>query len=95
MATMTTTDAQAGTNVAEIAAGLFRISTPVPVDGIPGGFTFNQFLLVDEEPLLFHTGPRRLFSVTRTSTGSTGNVEVGWATSVAKTIDLISTPTHE
>jgi glyoxylase-like metal-dependent hydrolase (beta-lactamase superfamily II) len=62
---MTTTDAQAGTNVAEIAAGLFRISTPVPVDGIPGGFTFNQFLLVDEEPLLFHTGPRRLFSVTR------------------------------
>lgn len=65
MTTLTTTDTQAGTNVAEIAAGVFRISTPVPIDGIPGGFTFNQFLLVDDEPLLFHTGPRRLFPLTR------------------------------
>ncbi len=60
---MTITNATTGTNVEEIAEDLYRISTPV--DAIPGGFTFNQFLLVDEEPLLFHTGPRRLFAVTQ------------------------------
>ncbi len=52
-----------GTRVDEIAAGIYRISTPVPV--VPGGFTFNQFLVEDEAPLLFHTGPRRLFELTR------------------------------
>src|SRR5882724_9299030 len=62
---MRITDTQTGTNVAEIADGLFRISTPVPPAVIPGGLTFNQFLLVDAEPLLFHTGPRRLFASTR------------------------------
>jgi len=51
------------TSVHEIAEDLYRISTPVDI--MPGGFTFNQFLLVDEEPLLFHTGPRRLFASTR------------------------------
>ena len=49
------------TRVDEVADGLYRISTPVPPSVIPGGFTFNQFLLVDEEPLLFHTGMRELF----------------------------------
>lgn len=58
-------DASSGTNLTEIADGLFRVSTPVPPEMIPGGFTFNQFLLVDDDPLLFHTGPRRLFPVTR------------------------------
>jgi len=33
----------------------------MPVTAVPGGFIFNQYLVVDEEPLLFHTGPRRLF----------------------------------
>lgn len=60
---MTITDTTTGTNVEEIAEDLYRISTPVDV--IPGGFTFNRFLLVDEEPFLFHTGPRRLFAATR------------------------------
>ena len=32
-----------------------------PSPAVPGGFTFNQYLVVDEEPLLFHTGPRRMF----------------------------------
>jgi flavorubredoxin len=59
------TNAESGTNVVEIADGLFRVSTPVPPEMIPGGFTFNQFLIVDDEPLLFHTGPRRLFPLTR------------------------------
>ena len=58
---MTITNAQSGTRVDEIAAGIYRISTPVPPTDIPGGFTFNQILIVDDEPLLFHTGMRSLF----------------------------------
>lgn len=61
---MVITNDSSGTNVDEIAQGLFRISTPVGPDVIPGGFTFNQFLLVDDEPLLFHTGLRRCFPLT-------------------------------
>jgi flavorubredoxin len=48
------------TNIHEIAEGVYRLSTLVP-DAAPGGFTFNQYLIVDDEPLLFHTGPRQLF----------------------------------
>ena len=44
----------------EINDGIFRISTWVP-DVSPEGFTFNQFLVTGEEPLLFHTGPRGMF----------------------------------
>src|SRR5580692_6370863 len=62
---MSVTNAASGTNVHEIAAGIYRISTPVPPSAIPGGFTFNQFLVVDEDPLLFHTGPRRMFPLVR------------------------------
>jgi flavorubredoxin len=62
---MTVTNAQSGTNVHEIADGVYRISTPVPPSDMPGGFTFNQFLLVDEAPLLFHTGLRRMFPLVR------------------------------
>lgn len=62
---MTVTNAQTGTNIHEIAPGIFRISTPVPPAAMPGGFTFNQILVVDDEPLLFHTGPRRMFSLVR------------------------------
>ena len=50
-----------GTSVDEIADGIYRISTPVPPSVVPGGFTFNQYLIRDEAPLLFHTGPRGLF----------------------------------
>lgn len=53
------TNQESGTRIDEIAQGLFRISTPV--SAVPGGFTFNQFLLQDDEPLLFHTGLRSLF----------------------------------
>ncbi len=60
---MTVTNSQSGTNVHEIAAGVYRISTPVAA--IPGGFTFNQILLVDDEPLLFHTGLKRLFPLVK------------------------------
>ena len=57
-----TTDPQSGTNVQEIAAGIFRINTPVP---LPDGslFSFNQYLVLDDQPLLFHSGPRQLFAL--------------------------------
>jgi len=48
------------TRLAEIADGVYRLSTFVPEVG-PGGLTFNQFLILGDEPLLFHTGPRRMF----------------------------------
>lgn len=48
------------TAVDEIADGIFRLSTWVP-EVSPDGFTFNQFLVVGDEPLLFHTGMRGLF----------------------------------
>lgn len=50
---------QSGTRIDEIEAGVYRISTPVTV--IPGGFTFNQYLIDDDMPLLFHSGLRRMF----------------------------------
>lgn len=50
--------------VDEIADRIYRISTLVPDIG-PDGFTFNQFLIDGEEPVLFHTGMRQLFPVVR------------------------------
>ena len=52
------TNTQSGTNVHEIAAGIYRINTPVACRAA-GAFNFNQYLVVDDEPLLFHTGLRR------------------------------------
>jgi flavorubredoxin len=48
------------TSIDEIADHIFRLSTFVPDIG-PTGFTFNQFLVDADEPLLFHTGPRAMF----------------------------------
>lgn len=48
----------------EIANGIYRINTPVVIEGA-GGFSFNQYLIVDDEPLLFHTGPRKMFPFVR------------------------------
>ncbi|MCO5168481.1 MAG: MBL fold metallo-hydrolase [Planctomycetes bacterium] len=55
------------TTVDEVADGIYRLSTPV--DGVPGGFSFNQILIVDDDPLLFHTGPRRLFPAVSAAIG--------------------------
>ncbi len=49
------------TRIDEVADGIFRISTLVPEIAPPAGFTFNQFLIVADEPVLFHTGPRAMF----------------------------------
>lgn len=67
---MPVTNDQTGTRIDEIVPHIFRISTPVPLEAIPGGFTFNQFLLVDDEPLLFHTGPRKMFPLTHQAVAS-------------------------
>jgi len=48
------------TKTDEIADGIFRFSTYIP-ELTPEGFTFNQFLIKADEPLLFHTGSRALF----------------------------------
>jgi flavorubredoxin len=52
------------TKLDEIAPRIYRLSTFVPEIG-PTGFTFNQFLLNDDEPLLFHTGFRSMFPLVR------------------------------
>jgi flavorubredoxin len=60
---MAITNTASGTRIDEIEDGIYRIHTPVPA--MPGGFSFNQYLIVDAEPLIFHTGPRRMFPLVR------------------------------
>src|SRR5215470_10843510 len=57
--------ADTSTRIDEIADAIYRIATPVPPSLVPGGFSFNQYLIVDDEPLLFHTGLRRSFTQVR------------------------------
>jgi flavorubredoxin len=59
------TNPAAGTNVHEVADGIYRINTPVSLPGGPGQFNFNQYLVLDDEPLLFHSGLRRMFPLVR------------------------------
>jgi len=68
------------TTTHEIADGIFRFSTFVP--GItPEGFTFNQFLIRAEEPLLFHTGPRAMFPLVSAAVAKVVPVEtLRWIT---------------
>ncbi|MBC8242302.1 MAG: MBL fold metallo-hydrolase, partial [Alphaproteobacteria bacterium] len=62
---MPITNQESGTTIDEIADGIYRISTPVPPsDDLPPGFTFNQYLIVDDNPLLYHTGPKQMFPLT-------------------------------
>jgi flavorubredoxin len=62
------------TKVDEIAPRIYRLSTLVPEIG-PTGFTFNQFLLDDDEPLLFHTGHRSMFPSVRDAIAQVVTVE--------------------
>lgn len=52
---------QLETRINEIADEIYRLSTYVAEIEPPAGFVFNQFLIVADEPLLFHTGHRRMF----------------------------------
>jgi flavorubredoxin len=47
------------TTTTEIAPDVYRISTYVPVANLQ----FNQFLVKDDEPFLYHTGMRGIFPV--------------------------------
>lgn len=67
---MAVTNAQSGTNIHEVAEGIYRINTPVVMEGGPGGFSFNQYLIVGDDPLLFHTGPRNMFPLVREAVAS-------------------------
>jgi flavorubredoxin len=69
------TNQQSGTRIDEVAAGIYRITTPVDIPALPGGFSFNQYLLVDDEPLLFHSGYRRMFSLVREAIAAVMPVE--------------------
>ena len=62
------TNSASGTNLHEIASGLYRINTPIQIPGGPG-FNFNQYLVADEAPLLVHTGPRRLYPLVAEAIG--------------------------
>lgn len=53
------------TRISEIADGIYRLSTYVPDIAPPAGFTFNQFLVLGDEPLMFHTGLRKMFALNR------------------------------
>src|SRR5262245_66283312 len=54
------------TRVDEIAANIFRISTYVPEFNLQ----FNQFLVRDDEPLLFETGMKQMFPIVREAVSS-------------------------
>ena len=49
------------TTITEIAPDTFRINTFIS----EANLGFSQFLIRDEEPLLFHTGMRALFPAVR------------------------------
>ena len=69
------TNQESGTNVHEISRGIYRINTPVTLAGGAGAFSFNQYLIADQAPLLFHTGPKRLFPLVREALGRVIPVE--------------------
>ena len=71
---MTITNQQSGTNVHEIADGIYRINTPVMFEG-GLAFSFNQYLIADDDPLLFHTGPRKMFALVHEAVASVLPVE--------------------
>jgi flavorubredoxin len=53
------------TKITEIADGIYRLSTFVPDIAPPAGITFNQFLVLGDEPLMFHAGLRKMFPLNR------------------------------
>jgi len=67
------TNQESGTRIDEVADGIYRVSTPFKE--VPGGFSFNQYLVRDDEPLLFHTGPRSMAGLVREAIASV--IDVG------------------
>ena len=56
-------------DVDEVADGIYRISTWLPGAAGGRGLTVNQFLVLADEPLLFHTGLRSSFPDTAAAVG--------------------------
>lgn len=71
---MLITNSSSGTNVHEVSDGIYRINTPVVFEN-GNTFTFNQYLVADDEPLLFHTGLRKMFPLVREAVASILPVE--------------------
>ncbi len=69
------TNSQSGTNIHEIADGIYRINTPIEIPGGPGAFSFNQYLIVDDAPMLFHSGMRQIFPLVREAIASVMPIE--------------------
>jgi flavorubredoxin len=63
------------TKTDEIAPGVYRLSTWVAEVAPPDGFTFNQFLIAADEPMLFHCGQRGLFPLIAEAVGRIMPVE--------------------
>ena len=58
------TNSTTGTNLVEIAPDIYRINTPLTLpDGM--AFSFNQYVIVDDAPMIFHAGMRSAFPVVR------------------------------
>jgi flavorubredoxin len=53
------TNSVSGTNIHEIAPRIYRINTPLAIPGHE--FSFNQYLVAADQPMLFHTGPKKMF----------------------------------
>src|SRR3981189_309673 len=68
------TNRQSRTNIHEIASGIYRINTPVDIPGGPA-FNFTQSLILDDDALVFHTGPRQLFPFVREAIAAVMPVE--------------------
>jgi flavorubredoxin len=62
------TNRETGTNISEVTDRIYRINTAATIPG--GTFSFNQYLIIDDEPLLFHTGPRGMFPLVREAVAS-------------------------
>jgi flavorubredoxin len=71
---MLITNSSSGTNVHEVSDRIYRINTPVVFEN-GNTFSFNQYLVADDEPLLFHTGLRKLFPLVREAVASILPVE--------------------
>lgn len=69
------TNAERKVNIARVVdlgddteKGIYRINHPVEIPGT--AFSFNQYLLVDDSPLLWETGPLELFPYVREAVAS-------------------------
>jgi flavorubredoxin len=62
------------TQINEVASGVYRLSTFIK-EVPPTGLRFNQFLVLGDEPLLFHTGMRGLFPLVRDAVAKVMPVE--------------------